>query len=162
MLSRLVITFLPRLQSPSAVILEDRVVDSFSSGPSLGYKVQKMFPAAKSELRWVLYSSLNRRVGFWVAKPRNIYLQKHFMDKYILISVFGSGLVAKLCLTPLQPHGIDPARLFCPWDFSGKTTRVDCHFLLQGIFPTQGVNLCFLLDRQILYYWATWETPNSY
>ena len=64
MLSRLVITFLPRLQSPSAVILEDRVVDSFSSGPSLGYKVQKMFPAAKSELRWVLYSSLNRRVGF--------------------------------------------------------------------------------------------------
>ena len=64
MLSRLVITFLPRLQSPSAVILEDRVVDSFSSGPSLGYKVQKMFPAAKSEPRWVLYSSLNRRVGF--------------------------------------------------------------------------------------------------
>ena len=24
--------------------------------------------------------------------------------------------------------------------FSGKNTRVDCHFLLQGIFPTQGLN----------------------
>ena len=32
------------------------------------------------------------------------------------------------------------ARLLCPWDFLGKTTGVGCHFLLQGIFPTQGVN----------------------
>ena len=29
----------------------------------------------------------------------------------------------------------------CPWDFSGKGTRVGCHFLRQGIFPTQGPNL---------------------
>ena len=33
-----------------------------------------------------------------------------------------------------------PARLFCPWDFPGKNTGVDCHFLLQGIFLTQGLN----------------------
>ena len=25
-----------------------------------------------------------------------------------------------------------------PWDFPGQNTGVDCHFLLQGIFPTQG------------------------
>ena len=25
-------------------------------------------------------------------------------------------------------------------DFPGKNTRVDCYFLLQGIFPTQGSN----------------------
>ena len=25
-----------------------------------------------------------------------------------------------------------------PWDFPGKSTRVGCHFLLQGKFPTQG------------------------
>ena len=31
--------------------------------------------------------------------------------------------------------------LLCPWDFPGKSTGVDCHFLLQGIFPTQGSNL---------------------
>ena len=24
------------------------------------------------------------------------------------------------------------------WDFPGKNTGVGCHFLLQGIFPTQG------------------------
>ena len=28
-----------------------------------------------------------------------------------------------------------------PWDFPGKNTGVGCHFLLQGIFPTQGRNL---------------------
>ena len=31
-------------------------------------------------------------------------------------------------------------RLFCLWDHSGKNTGVDFHFLLQGIFPTQGSN----------------------
>ena len=39
-------------------------------------------------------------------------------------------LVAKSCLTLLQPHGLQPARLLCPWDFPGKRTRVCCHFLL--------------------------------
>ena len=32
------------------------------------------------------------------------------------------------------------ARLFCPWNFPGKNTEVVCHFLLQGIFLTQGLN----------------------
>ena len=43
-------------------------------------------------------------------------------------------------------------------DSPGKNTGVDCHFLLQGIFPTQGSNPCLqwlLLCRQILYHWAT-------
>ena len=28
---------------------------------------------------------------------------------------------------------------------------------VQGIFPTQGLNLCLLHCRWVLYYWATWE-----
>ena len=35
-----------------------------------------------------------------------------------------------------------------------------CHFLLQGIFLTQGLNPRLLLDRWILYHWATWESPH--
>ena len=31
-------------------------------------------------------------------------------------------------------------RLLCPWDFPGENTGAGCHFLLQGIFPTQGSN----------------------
>ena len=30
----------------------------------------------------------------------------------------------------LQPHGLQPIRLLCPWDFSGKSTEVGCHSLL--------------------------------
>ena len=40
----------------------------------------------------------------------------------------------------LQPCGLEPARLLCPWDSPGKNTGVGCHALLQGIFPTQGWN----------------------
>ena len=38
----------------------------------------------------------------------------------------------------LQPHGLKPARLLCPWDFPDKNIGVGCHFLLQGIFLIQG------------------------
>ena len=40
---------------------------------------------------------------------------------------------------------------FCPWGFPGKNTGVGCHFLLQGIFPTQGSNPGLLHWRQMLY-----------
>ena len=40
----------------------------------------------------------------------------------------------------LRPQGLQDARLPCPWDSPGKNTGVGCHVLLQGIFPTQGLN----------------------
>ena len=33
-----------------------------------------------------------------------------------------------------------PPRLLCPLNSPGKSTGVGCHALLQGIFPTQGLN----------------------
>ena len=42
----------------------------------------------------------------------------------------------------LQLHGLQPYKLLCPWNFPGKNTRVGCHFLLEGIFLTQGSNPC--------------------
>ena len=55
-----------------------------------------------------------------------------------------------LCLTLC-----DPMDCSLPWssihgDSPGKNTGVDCHFLLQGIFPTQGLNphLLSLLHSQ--------------
>ena len=52
-------------------------------------------------------------------------------------------LVAKLCLTLVTPWTV---ALQAPlsWDFPGKNTGVGCHFLLKGIFPTQGLNLGLL------------------
>ena len=40
-------------------------------------------------------------------------------------------------------------------DSPGKNTRVGCHALFQGIFPTQGSHPCLLHCRQILHRWAT-------
>ena len=51
----------------------------------------------------------------------------------------------------LLSHRLQPTRLLYPQHFPGKYTGVDCHFLLHGIFPTQGSNLGLLHCRQILY-----------
>ena len=32
---------------------------------------------------------------------------------------------------PQRPHGPQPSRLLCPWDFPGKSTGVGCHCLLR-------------------------------
>ena len=40
--------------------------------------------------------------------------------------------------------------LTCP-EVNGRNTGVGCHFLLQGIFLIQGLNLHLLHCRQILY-----------
>lgn len=47
---------------------------------------------------------------------------------------------------PSQPQGLQPRgahQLLGLWD-SPSNTRVGCHFFLQGIFPTQGLNPCLL------------------
>ena len=60
-------------------------------------------------------------------------------------------LVAKSRLTLLRPHGLKPARLLCPWNFPGKNSGVDSHFLLQWIFLTQGLNPYLLSKRHLLH-----------
>ena len=61
------------------------------------------------------------------------------------------------------PHGLWPARLLCPWNFSCKNTRLGCHSLLQGIFLTQGSNQCLLhWQTDSLTDWATREALNCY
>ena len=42
-------------------------------------------------------------------------------------------LVAQSCPTLCDPVDCSPTRLLCPWDFPGKNTGVDCHFLLLRI-----------------------------
>ena len=44
----------------------------------------------------------------------------------------------------VRPRGLWPARLLHPWDSPGKTTGVGFHSPLQGIFPTQGLNMRLL------------------
>ena len=57
--------------------------------------------------------------------------------------------VAQLCLTLCDPWTV--AYQATPsMGFSSKNTGMGYHFLLQGIFPTQGLNLSLLHWRQTL------------
>ena len=60
-------------------------------------------------------------------------------------------LVAQSCPALCNPTDY-LTRFLCPWDFSGKNPGVGCHFLLQGMFPNQGLNLGPLHCRQIPYH----------
>ena len=52
-----------------------------------------------------------------------------------------------------------------PWDFSGKNTGAGCHFLVQGMFPTQGLNQanphlpCLLISGRFFTCWAIGKSP---
>ena len=49
-----------------------------------------------------------------------------------------------------KAYGVQPVRLLNSWDFPGKNTGMDYHFLLQGIFPMQGSNPGFPHCKQTL------------
>ena len=51
---------------------------------------------------------------------------------------------------PILCDPMDCSRLLHLWDFPSKNTGEDCHFLLQEIFPTQGLNPRLLHCRQTL------------
>ena len=72
----------------------------------------------------------------------------HFVHPGLWQSV--KVLAAQSCPT-LRSCGLQPARLLCPWNSSGKNTRVSSHFLLQWIFLTQGSNPGLLHCKWILY-----------
>ena len=63
------------------------------------------------------------------------------MSTVLSYSVIWQSGAAALC-SPCDP--MHCTRLLCPWNFRSKNTGVGYHFLLQGIFPTQGSNLVFL------------------
>ena len=79
---------------------------------------------------------------------QNMGWKQIFQQTVLLLS--GSVMSSSLRL-----HGLQPARLLCPWNFSTKNTGVGCHALLQGIFLTQGLNSSvrhLLHCRQVLYW----------
>ena len=56
----------------------------------------------------------------------------------------------------LRPHG-----LYSPWNSLGQNTDVDSLSLLQGIFPTQGLNAGLPLRRQIVYCLSHQGSPST-
>ena len=78
-----------------------------------------------------------------------------FLSFLLLLKVEKKSASYSVC-NSLRPHGLQPSRLLCPWDFSGKNTAVDGHAVLQGTFPTQGLNPRLSCCR-LFTLWATRE-----
>ena len=70
-------------------------------------------------------------------------------------------LVVQLCPSLCDPVDCIACQAPLSMEFSSKNTGVGCHALLQGIFPTQGLNLGFLHVRQMLYH-LRHQPINSY
>ena len=78
-------------------------------------------------------NELNLNLFIWFFRP--------FYEKIFKVHC----VCAQLCLTLWHP-------MDCPWDFPGKSTGMGCHFLLQGIFPTQEGNPGLL---------CPWDSPGK-
>ena len=65
-------------------------------------------------------------------------------------------LVTQTCPT-LQPHGLKPTRLLCPWGFSSQEYWSGLPCPPPGDLPNPGL----LHFRQIFYSSATWEAHSS-
>ena len=82
----------------------------------------------------VTSSLANPKIFSSAPKETSVYYQSH--------SIHTCCLVTRWYLTLLRPHRLYPSRLLYPWKKPGKNTGVGCHLFLQGIFPSQGLNLC--------------------
>ena len=99
-----------------------------------------------------------------VFKPGSHHLTDTKSARTMILNFPVSRIIIRVCCSNYQVYGIflctlshfshiqllatqwtvAHSRLLCPWVSPGKNTGVGCHFLLQGIFLTQGLKLCLL------------------
>ena len=103
-------------------------------------------------------NSMNFHHFNWFSETLKFQVTKNW--KIIFRQVYHSVSHSVLS-NSLRPCGLQPARLLCPWDSPGRNTGVGSHFLLQGIFLTQGQNLAALPYRQILYHLSPQGSPGG-
>ena len=66
-------------------------------------------------------------------------------------SLLSVHLITELCPTVCNPMDCSPPGSSVQGETPGKNTTVGCHGLLQGVFPTPGLNPGLPHRRQILY-----------
>ena len=133
--------------SPVPGILQARTLEwaaiSFSSGLKWKVKVKSLSHIWLSATPWTAAYQTPPSMGF----SRQEYWSGVPLPSLVYIYIY-------------DPMDCSPGyrdRPLCSWDFPGENTGVGCHFLLQGIFSTQGPNPHFLHCMWILHYWATRE-----
>ena len=110
------------------------------------------------------YSRLSMSVVLYLWIQASVdwkYLEKKNsgeFQKAKLELLYACVLVAQACPILFNPMDFSPPGS-CPWNSPGKNTGVGCHSLLQGIFPTQGLNPGLLHCRKILYHLSYQWSP---
>ena len=107
----------------------------------------RSFPAAFGTTQLLLSENSHLEDGRWT--PRSNALIRH--TRLPPWTAVRANLLQS-CPTLCNPMDCSPpGSSIHAWDSPGKNTGVECHFLLQGIFPTQGLNGGLLHYRQLLY-----------
>ena len=101
----------------------------------------ELFPLESMETKIANKQNLSIRTPVSLLNNNTIILTNEFESECISHSVMSNSL---------QPSGLKPTRLPCPWNSPSNNTGVDSHSLLQGIFLTQGSNLGLLHCRRTL------------
>ena len=101
------------------------------------HRVMTTMPTVAINATSLLRRSQGSRQRDWGVSSYKIHVKNNVA--WHIVSDKCCCLVAKLCPT-LQPDGLQPDRLLSPQDFPGKNTELGCHFLLHGVFLTQGSN----------------------
>ena len=78
----------------------------------------------------------------------------HWMNLVSHLSLSERKWKSLSCINSLWFHG-----LYIPWNFPGQNTGVGSLFLLQGIFPTQGLNSGLPHCRRFLYQLSHKRSP---
>ena len=111
------------------------------------------------------YKRVERRVS------HGLITKLHLYPKLFWSKSHTSYHFIHMCFNKVEVKSLSRSRLFAtpwivvctkllrPWDFQGKSTVVGCHFLLQGIFPTQGSNPGLSHCRQALYHLSHQGSP---
>ena len=125
------------------------------------------------KLYWHLYqitsevkftSPMKSQCGIGITSINILALwDQHYLGEIIhsrgFIFTVHAWVLIQSCLTPCGPMDCKPIRLLCPWNSPGNDTGVGCQFPLQGIFQTEGSNLCLLQWQADSLPWSHLERP---
>ena len=123
----------------SSCILRDLLSCSFLKMRSWLYgKLFVLISIYQEGYTWIklelfLITLYSRTLSLWKIWLSNMWSDFQ-VDTFLKVVLLCS--VALVISNSLQSHGLWSTRILCPWNFPGKNTGEDCHFLLFGIVPT--------------------------
>ena len=93
--------------------------------------------------RCLCVSAMSLQLCLTLCGPRDCSLPGSSVHGILQARILEWGAIAfaEVVSNCMPPYGLQPARLLCSWNSSGKNIGVGYHALLQEIFPTQESNL---------------------